>query len=76
MGLEVRELICKLGLICAGADGKLGNEEGAPYNAIHVGAAAAGMHMATNLDLLFLPSASKSVRHFTLTEENNWKVGS
>lgn len=44
MGLEVRELICKLGFICAGADGKLGNEEGAPYNAIHVGAAAAGMH--------------------------------
>jgi protein-L-isoaspartate O-methyltransferase len=24
------------------ADGKLGYEEGAPYNAIHVGAAAAG----------------------------------
>lgn len=24
------------------ADGKLGNEEGAPYDAIHVGAAAAG----------------------------------
>ena len=34
------------------ADGKLGNEEGAPYDCIHVGAAAAGRLHSANKEMI------------------------
>ena len=41
---EGSELLVNGGIKYVKADGRLGHPEGAPYDAIHVGAAAAGFH--------------------------------
>ncbi|KAK3718661.1 hypothetical protein LTR37_004878 [Vermiconidia calcicola] len=72
---EGRELMDNGGIKYVKADGRLGYPEGAPYDAIHVGAAAADFHQQLIDQLrapgrLFIPVEEAYMQHIYVIDKN------